>query len=68
MIHNAIQFWNVFHAFNTVKLTKDETSDTRNFSIEAKKEGSDDYSIYHFGDNSRSSYLTVTVDWTQSGM
>ena len=49
-------------------LTKDETSDTRNFSIEAKREGTENYSIYHFSDNSGSSYLTVTVDWSQSGM
>lgn len=55
-------------SFNSVNLTKDATTNTRNFSIDVTKENNENFSIYMFSDYSGSSYLTVSVDWTQTGM
>ena len=47
-------------------LTKDNETNTRRFTVIAKRKGTEDYTVYVWTD--AVVYIAVTVDWTQSGM
>ena len=47
-------------------LVKDKRTNTRRFTVKAQRKGKEDNTIYVW--NNATTFLAVTVDWTQSGM